>query len=141
MRVTIPSALEAPLHQWADRLRQRLDLPLLVRWQGGAGLRLGQFDIPRVTLDVRDAAQCAAVAGHGTQTTPKLPRLCDICMLRAAMATLAVAAPRNQTVGARLPRNCLRPCPDVLFTPFDRFAGCYINGSYWINNHAGSSPK
>ena len=42
MRVTIPSALEAPLHQWADRLRQRLDLPLLVRWQGGAGLRQSQ---------------------------------------------------------------------------------------------------
>jgi len=61
MRVTIPSALEAPLHQWADRLRQRLDLPLLVRWQGGAGLRLGQFDIPRVTLDVRDAAGAAAL--------------------------------------------------------------------------------
>ena len=61
MRVTIPSALEAPLHQWADRLRQRLDLPLLVRWQGGPGLRLGQFDIPRVTLDVRDAAGAAAL--------------------------------------------------------------------------------
>lgn len=54
-------SMEANLDHWAERLRQRLDLPLLVRWKGGAGLKLGQFDMPRVTLDARDAKGIAAL--------------------------------------------------------------------------------
>ena len=53
--------LDAALSPWAERLRQRLNLPLLVRWSGGSGLRLGDFEQPRVVVDVRDAAGAAAL--------------------------------------------------------------------------------
>jgi hypothetical protein len=39
----------------------RLDVPVLVRWKAGTGLKLGRFDSPRVTLDVRDAKGAAAL--------------------------------------------------------------------------------
>ena len=61
MRLSAPSAFDHALAPWAERLRQRLDLPLLVRWNGGAGIRLGQFEQPRVTIDVRDATGAAAL--------------------------------------------------------------------------------
>lgn len=61
MRLSTPSSLERTLTPWADRLRERLDLPLLVRWQGGGGLRLGWFEQPRVTLEVRDAIGATAL--------------------------------------------------------------------------------
>ena len=51
--------LDAALSPWAERLRQRLNLPLLVRWSGGSGLRLGDFEQPRVVVDVRDASGAA----------------------------------------------------------------------------------
>ena len=54
--------LDAALSPWAERLRQRVNVPLLVRWQGGRALPLGQFDQPRVTMDVRDASGVAARA-------------------------------------------------------------------------------
>lgn len=60
MRLSTPSALDHALASWAERLRQRLDLPLLVRWQGGS-LRLGQFEQALVTVDVRDAAGATAL--------------------------------------------------------------------------------
>ena len=43
MRLSTPSALDHTLASWAERLRERLDLPLLVRWQGGS-LRLGESE-------------------------------------------------------------------------------------------------
>ena len=52
---------DATLSPWAERLRQRVNVPLLVRWQGGRALPLGQFDQPRVTMDVRDASGIAAL--------------------------------------------------------------------------------
>ena len=52
---------DATLSPWAERLRQRVNVPLLVRWQGGRALPLGQFDQPRVTMDVRDARGIAAL--------------------------------------------------------------------------------
>ena len=52
---------DATLSPWAERLRQRVNVPLLVRWQGGRALPLGQFDQPRVTMDVRDATGVAAL--------------------------------------------------------------------------------
>ncbi len=61
MRLSATSPFDAALSPWADRLRQRFDLPMLVRWNNGPGLRLGQFDTPRVTVDVRDAAGAAAL--------------------------------------------------------------------------------
>ena len=60
MRLSTPSALDHTLASWAERLRERLDLPLLVRWQGGS-LRLGQFEQALVTVDVRDAAGATAL--------------------------------------------------------------------------------
>jgi len=61
MKSSTNSTLAATLGQWAERLRARFDLPLLVRWKGGSGLKLGQFDTPAVTLDVRDANGAAAL--------------------------------------------------------------------------------
>ena len=61
MKLSTHSALAATLGPWAERLRARFDLPLLVRWKGGSGLKLGQFDTPAVTLDVRDANGAAAL--------------------------------------------------------------------------------
>jgi len=62
MRLSATSPLDAALTPWAERLRRRLDLPLLVRWNGGAGLRLCQSATePRVTVDVRDTAGAAAL--------------------------------------------------------------------------------
>ena len=55
------SAVDASLKHWADHLRTHLDVPVLVRWKGGAGLKLGQFDQARVTLDVQDAKGAAAL--------------------------------------------------------------------------------
>jgi len=62
MRVSATSPFSAMLTPWAERLRQRFDLPLLVRWGEGAGLRLcGPEVAPRVTLDVRDSAGAMAL--------------------------------------------------------------------------------
>ena len=62
MRISATSPLDAALTPWAERLRRRLDLPLQVRWNGGAGLRLSHADMPpRVTVDVRDATGAAAL--------------------------------------------------------------------------------
>ena len=61
MQLSASSPFDATLNHWAERLRARLDVPVLVRWKGGTGLKLGQFDSPRVTLDVRDAKGAAAL--------------------------------------------------------------------------------
>ena len=52
---------DALLSPWAQRLRQHFNLPMLVRWQGGKSLRLGDFEQPSITVDVRDAAGAAAL--------------------------------------------------------------------------------
>ncbi len=69
MRLSTTPTPDAGLASWAERLRQHIDLPLLVRWNGGRSIRLGQFEQPRVTLDVRDAAGVAALL------SPSLDRL------------------------------------------------------------------
>ncbi|MFT3779190.1 MAG: cyclopropane-fatty-acyl-phospholipid synthase family protein [Ottowia sp.] len=70
MRISATSPLDAALAPWAERLRQRLDVPLLVRWNGGAGLRLSRSDTPpRVVVDVRDAT------GAGALLAPSLDHL------------------------------------------------------------------
>lgn len=61
MRLSSLPPLDNPLAPWAERLRQRINLPLLVRWRGGNGLRLGQFEQPRVVIDVRDTTGAAAL--------------------------------------------------------------------------------
>ena len=63
MRLSFSSAPNVPhlLGPWVQRLRTRLDLPLLLRWQGGSGFKLGEFDQPRVTIDVLDATGAAAL--------------------------------------------------------------------------------
>ena len=55
------STVDASLKHWAERLRNHLDVPVLVRWKGGTGLKLGTFEQPRVTLDVQDAKGAAAL--------------------------------------------------------------------------------
>ncbi len=61
MQLSTTTSFASALAPWAERLRARIDLPLMVRWQGGSGLRLGNFDSPRVTVDVRDATGVAAL--------------------------------------------------------------------------------
>ena len=62
MRLSLSSSRQdAALSPWAQRLRQRFNLPLLVRWQGGTSLKLGEFDQARVIVDVRDTAGAAAL--------------------------------------------------------------------------------
>ena len=61
MQLSASSPFDATLNHWAERLRARLDVPVLVRWKAGTGLKLGRFDSPRVTLDVRDAKGAAAL--------------------------------------------------------------------------------
>jgi cyclopropane-fatty-acyl-phospholipid synthase len=62
MRLSATSAIEAALTPWAARLRQRIDLPLSVRWHGGPGLHLGPAGTPaRVTVLVHDATGAAAL--------------------------------------------------------------------------------
>lgn len=62
MRLTLDSSnVNSALSPWAERLRRRLNLPLTVRWQGGQGFKLGEFDTPQVVLDVRDVSGAAAL--------------------------------------------------------------------------------
>lgn len=62
MRMSTLPTLDGTLTPWAERLRQRINLPVLLRWNGaGAGLRLGDFEQPRVVIDVRDATGAAAL--------------------------------------------------------------------------------
>ncbi len=61
MHDSTSSAVDSALQGWADRLRGRIDIPVLVRWKGGVGLKLGHFESPRVTIDVRDAKGTAAL--------------------------------------------------------------------------------
>ncbi len=50
------------VNDWAARLREQADIPVLLRWQGQEpGYRLGHFDQPRVIMDMRDAAGAAAM--------------------------------------------------------------------------------
>ena len=52
----VPS-MEAVLSPWAARLRSRVQLPILLQWGDNpapdAGLRLGDFSVPRVVIRVR----------------------------------------------------------------------------------------
>lgn len=58
-------SLDMTLPSWADRLRDRLDLPVLLRW--GTGLRhpkvlkLGHFEQPRVEMTIRHPAAVPAL--------------------------------------------------------------------------------
>ena len=61
MKLSTDSTLAATLRTWAERLRTRFDWPLLVRWKGGGGLKLGTFESPAVIIDVRDAKGAAAL--------------------------------------------------------------------------------
>ena len=62
MSVTTFSPIKASINQLAERLRSHIDLPVLVRWKGSDGIKLGAFDSPRVTIDVQDAKGAAALA-------------------------------------------------------------------------------
>ncbi|MFN7196204.1 MAG: SAM-dependent methyltransferase, partial [Hylemonella sp.] len=54
------SSVEAMLSPWVAQLRSRANLPVLLQWgedpAAGAGLRLGEFDQPKVVIRVRKAA-------------------------------------------------------------------------------------
>nr|WP_180683106.1 cyclopropane-fatty-acyl-phospholipid synthase family protein [Tepidicella baoligensis] len=62
-------SMDKALESWVARWRQRVDLPLLVRWYTAPGevpptapaWRLGEFDEPAVTVTVRDGAALPAL--------------------------------------------------------------------------------
>ena len=63
-------ALEKALGAWAERLRQRVNLPLRVRWRDGQhALDLGHFAQPDVVIDVKDSSGAMALL------SPRLDRL------------------------------------------------------------------
>ena len=74
--LSTPSSLHTALQPWASQLRQRLDLPLLIRWQGGASIRLGSFEQPRVVIDVHVATGAAA-------RLPVVPAIDDLSVMPA----------------------------------------------------------
>jgi len=55
--LTLTSALEP----WAQRLRSRVNLPVLVRWGESPGVRLGDFAEPRVEILLRHPAAAPAL--------------------------------------------------------------------------------
>lgn len=62
MRLSLDSSgVISALSPWAERLRRRLNIPVMVRWHGGQGVKLGEFDTPRVTLDILDTSGAAAL--------------------------------------------------------------------------------
>ena len=68
---TLDAALASVLTPWAGRMRQRANLPLLLRWgpEPGAALPLGDARPPRVTLHLRHPAAVPALL------SPSLDRL------------------------------------------------------------------
>jgi cyclopropane-fatty-acyl-phospholipid synthase len=58
-------SLDMALPSWADRLRARLDLPVLLRWgsdpQHPKTLKLGNFDQPRIEMTIRHPAAVPAL--------------------------------------------------------------------------------
>lgn len=56
----ITSSMEAALSPWVAKLKSRTPLPLLVQWGDhpapGSGLRLGDFNAPKVVIRVRKAS-------------------------------------------------------------------------------------
>ena len=68
---TLDAAVTSVLTPWAGRLRQRANLPLLLRWgpEPGAALPLGDARPPRVTLHLRHPAAVSALL------SPSLDRL------------------------------------------------------------------
>ncbi|MBE2264563.1 MAG: class I SAM-dependent methyltransferase [Burkholderiaceae bacterium] len=68
---TLDAAVTSVLTPWAGRMRQRANLPLLLRWgpEPGAALPLGDTRPPRVTLHLRHPAAVSALL------SPSLDRL------------------------------------------------------------------
>jgi cyclopropane-fatty-acyl-phospholipid synthase len=64
------SMVERALLPWAQRVKQRMNLPVRLRWgeQGDSSLALGEFDEPRVEIRVRDAAALPMLIDPGLDT-------------------------------------------------------------------------
>jgi cyclopropane-fatty-acyl-phospholipid synthase len=64
---TLDSALISALSPWAERMRARANLPVLLRWGDSAatGLRLGDFEQPRVQIHIRHPAAVPALLSPG----------------------------------------------------------------------------
>ncbi|MCK9515409.1 MAG: cyclopropane-fatty-acyl-phospholipid synthase family protein [Ottowia sp.] len=62
MSVATSSPIKASIDQLVERLRNQIELPVLVRWKGNDGVKLGRFDTPSVIVDVQNAKGAAALA-------------------------------------------------------------------------------
>jgi cyclopropane-fatty-acyl-phospholipid synthase len=64
------SIVERALLPWAQRVKQRMNLPVRLRWgeQGDSSLALGEFEEPRVEIRVRDPAALSLLIDPGLDT-------------------------------------------------------------------------
>ena len=63
MAAFLDGALRSALSAWAGKLRTQLNLPMAVRWHDDSEdwVNLGQFDVPRLRVEIADAKGAAAL--------------------------------------------------------------------------------
>ncbi|MCB2032531.1 MAG: hypothetical protein KDF57_03950, partial [Ottowia sp.] len=67
--ISLPSPVQSALHSWAERMRERADLPLAIAWGDAPEqqLRLGRTE-PRVRVRLRQPAAVAALLAPSFDT-------------------------------------------------------------------------
>lgn len=137
MRLSLNSGLATVLSPWVERMRRQLSVPLMVRWHGGPGLRLGDFDQPRVTVDVRDAAGAAALLAPSLENLGRAyveghidvdGQVCDVIDIAHRIAE---AGARLDTGGAHWARRVLHRVANAHTREQDRTA---IRHHYDVSN-------
>lgn len=108
------SIMERALMPWAQRVRQRMNLPVRLRWgeQGSASLALGEFEQPRVEIRVRDVAALPLLMSPGLDSLGQayVEGLIDVDgsvrdLLSVAHGLVASADPHDGSLVARLRRS------------------------------------
>ena len=63
MAAFLDGALRSALSAWAGKLRTQLNLPMAVRWHDDSEewVKLGQFDVPKLRVEIADAKGAAAL--------------------------------------------------------------------------------
>ena len=61
MAAYLDQAIRSALMAWASSMRGQLNLPMAVRWRGGEWVALGEFDRPKLRVEIIDAKGAAAL--------------------------------------------------------------------------------